>query len=82
MTREYKKREYWAQYAKGTYLKAGVIHNKVKGNPDDIIWLDIHGKTADIAFNMRPDEALTIIWALTKILWKLDIKGIKKWKIW
>jgi len=69
MKRQILKWKYLALYAKNTFLRAGLYYNKSKGNPKDIVRLQIHGKNTDVDFTMRPDEAITIIWALSKVLW-------------
>ena len=67
-----RKRTEWiftSQYAEGTYMRVGLIHNKSEDNPYDIIAIQILNSSDEIMdWEMRIDEAQGLIFGLSKIL--------------
>ncbi len=67
MTRQYTQCIFNAQYAKQTGIRVGYIYHKSKGNPDDVIHVEIKGLDTTVGFNCRLDEAVVIAAGLTKV---------------
>ena len=64
-TLKFKKRQYtrnlYRVTMKNGYIRVNYIHNKSKGNPEDVIQLEIlNEKQNYTVLNMRPDEAAII----------------------
>ena len=58
--RQYTRTLYQIRMKKG-YLRVGYIYNKSKGNPEDVIQLEILNEKHDYTkLNMRTDEAVLI----------------------
>ena len=58
--RQYTRRMYRIRMGNG-YIQVNYIHNKSKGNPKDVIQLEILNESQEhTELNMRPDEAVLI----------------------
>ena len=64
-----------AEYAEGTSIKVGWIHNKQQGVPDDLIRVKIDSKHCDLDFNMRLDEAAGMIAGIGKTICLQTLRG-------
>jgi len=62
-------------YAQSNSLRVGYIVNKRTGNPRDVIAIRIHGRTSDIAYNMRLDEAASLAAGICKVITVQTLKG-------
>lgn len=67
MKRKYRRTIWLAEYADSTYIDVGYIHNKSKGNPHDVISIQIVGVEHEVSFNCRLDEAVCIAAGLNKV---------------
>ena len=67
MKRKYRRTIWFASYEKNTYIDVGYIYNKSRGNPDDVISIQIVGVEHDVSFNCRLDEAVCIAAGLNKV---------------
>jgi len=54
------------EYAEGTGIKIGWNHNKQKGVLDDLIRVKIDSKHCNLDFNMRLDEAASMVAGIGK----------------
>ena len=66
----------WVQnYAEGNFLRVGFIHKKSRGVAMDKIKVQVHGKTSDLNFNMRLDEASGLAAGINKVICVLSLRG-------
>ena len=66
----------WTQkYAEGTFLRVGIVHNKGRGVLSDKIRVQIHGKSCDLDFNMRLDEASGLSAGINKLFCVQALRG-------
>lgn len=61
---------WWSTGSPGNFLRVGIIYNKAKGNPYDIIRIQSYSSKRDKAIeqNMRIDEAMEWVAGLSKVL--------------
>lgn len=69
--RKYTRWFFEAQYAQGTSIRVGYIYNKRRGNPEDVIRVEIVGLAENTGFNCRLDEAVLLAAGLNKIAGKM-----------
>jgi len=51
-----------------TFIRVGWIYNKNSGVPEDKIRVQVHGLNYNLDFNLRIDEALSLIAGLSKVM--------------
>ena len=54
---------------RGTYIRVGWIYNKNRGVPDDKIRVQIHSATCHLDFQMRIDEASSLMAGINKVFY-------------
>ena len=71
---------HWTSYlSKGNYSRIGVIHNKSKGVKNDVIRVEMISSKPGygMIFDLRVDEAMTLIAGLSKTLVRMIYLGEK-----
>ena len=82
MKRQYTKTIFVVRKHKDTGMMCRLIKNKSKGKPFDVIAFTIFPlKGEPLTFNASPEEALEIVWGLTKTVWHF-LQEFEPYAIW